>query len=110
MGVFKAIFRTLREVWGEPGGRFLVVGAAAIVAAGTAFYSVIEGWSVVDSLYFTVITLTTIGYGDLTPTTDAAKIFTVFFVIIGVSFLLGFLNFIIGRTVRDRVERLQEEP
>ena len=106
----RAFFRTLREVWAEPGGRYLVVGAAAIVTAGTSFYSVVEEWSVVDALYFTVITLTTIGYGDLTPTTDASKIFTVFFVIVGVSFLLGFLNFIIGRTVKERVERRQKNP
>jgi len=59
----------------------------------------------IDALYFTVVTLTTIGYGDLHPTTDLSKIFTIFFVFAGVSFILGFLNFIVSRTVRERVER-----
>ena len=77
----------------------------AIVATGTVFYSLVEGWRVLDSLYFTVITLTTIGYGDFSPTTDISKIFTMFFVIAGVSFILGLLNFVIGRTVKDRTEK-----
>ena len=102
------MFRTFREIWAEPAGRVLILGAMVIIATGTVFYTLAEGWSVVDSLYFTVITLTTIGYGDLHPTTDLAKIFTIFFVIAGVSFILGFLNFVIGRAVKERVERMQK--
>lgn len=98
----------MREVWAEPAGRVLILGVLTIVAIGTTFYTIVEKWSIVDSLYFTVITLTTIGYGDLHPTTDVSKIFTIFFVLAGVSFILGFLNFIIGRTVKDRVERKQK--
>ncbi len=96
-------------MWAEPAGRVLVFGVMAIVATGTTFYSIVEKWSIIDALYFTVITLTTIGYGDLHPTNDVSKIFTIFFVLAGVSFILGFLNFIIGRTVKDRVDRKQKE-
>jgi voltage-gated potassium channel len=103
--MIRALLRTFREVWIEPAGRGLILGAAIIVATGTVFYTVVEDWSVIDALYFTVVTLTTIGYGDLHPTTDLSKIFTIFFVFAGVSFILGFLNFIVARTVRERVER-----
>ena len=103
--MIRAVFKTFREVWAEPAGRVLILGALTIVATGTVFYSVVEGWPVLDSLYFTVITLTTIGYGDFAPTTAISKIFTIFFVIAGVSFILGLLNFVIGRTVKDRTER-----
>ncbi|HEU4915855.1 MAG TPA: potassium channel family protein [Acidimicrobiia bacterium] len=103
--MLRGLWRTFREVWVEPAGRGLILLAAVIVAIGTVFYMVVEGWSVVDALYFTVVTLTTIGYGDLHPTTDLSKLFTIFFVFAGVSFILGFLNFIVARTVRDRVER-----
>ena len=103
--MIRAVFKTFREVWAEPAGRVLIVGALAIVATGTVFYTVVEGWRVLDSLYFTVITLTTIGYGDFSPTTDISKIFTMFFVVAGVSFILGLLNFVIGRTVKDRTEK-----
>jgi voltage-gated potassium channel len=98
----------LKEVWAEPAGRVLILSSLVIVAIGTVFYSIVEDWSVIDALYFTVVTLTTIGYGDLHPTTDVSKIFTIFFILAGVSFILGFLNFIIGRTVKERVERKQK--
>lgn len=40
----------------------------AICGAGTALFHELEGWSVLDSLYFTVVTLTSVGYGDFSPT------------------------------------------
>ena len=85
------------------------MSVAVILSVGTVFYSVVEGWTVIQALYFTVITLTTVGYGDLHPTTEFSRLFTIFFVLAGVSILLGFLNFIIGRTVKDRVDRKQKE-
>ena len=42
-----------------------------------------EEWSMVDALYFVIVTITTVGYGDLVPLTDKAKIFTVFFMVAG---------------------------
>ncbi len=99
----------MREVWVEPAGRVLIVAVAAILAVGTVFYSIVEDWTVIQALYFTVITLTTVGYGDLHPTTEFSRVFTIFFVLAGVSIILGFLNFIIGRTVRDKVAKREQK-
>ena len=49
---------------------------------GTAFYWAAEDWSLIQSLYFSVVTLTTVGYGDLTPTSDYTRIFTVIYILI----------------------------
>jgi len=87
----------------------LILSVTVILATGTTFYSIVEDWTVVQALYFTVITLTTIGYGDLHPTTEFSRVFTIFFVLAGVSTLLGFLNFILGRTVKEQVERRQQK-
>jgi len=55
---------------------------------GTISYSFIfEKWPLVDSLYFSVVTFTSVGYGDLTPTTLAGKWFTCFFGLSGLAFL-----------------------
>ncbi len=70
------------------------MGFLAIVGTGTVFYHFVEEWSCVDSLYFTVVMLTTSGFGDFYPTTEFSRIFTILFILIGVSFILGFLNFI----------------
>lgn len=64
----------------------------AMVVTGATLYHWLEGWSWVDSYYFVVITLTTIGYGDLTPTTDVAKVLTIFFALNGVAILVTLLD------------------
>lgn len=63
-----------------------------MLGTGTVIYSHLEGWSFIDSLYFSTVTMTTIGYGDLTPTTPTSKLFTVFFVISGVAVMLYTLS------------------
>ena len=55
------------------------------VIVGTYAYSHVEGWRILDSLYFVLVTITTIGYGDFVPHTDAGKIFTMFFSFFGVT-------------------------
>jgi len=52
----------------------------------------LEGWTWLDALYFSIITLTTIGYGDFSPQTDMGKIFTIFYIVIGIGIILSFVN------------------
>ena len=54
-------------------------------AFGCVAYSWLEGWSPVDSVYFLTVVATTVGYGDITPTTDAGKLFTAVYALIGVT-------------------------
>jgi Na+/H+ antiporter NhaC len=56
-----------------------------LMLVGTFFYHNVEKWRYLDSLYFTVVTITTIGYGDFSPNTDIGKIFTIFFVFSGIA-------------------------
>lgn len=61
-----------------------------MLAVGTLAFQSLEQWTFIDSFYFTATTLTTIGYGDLAPTTDLSKIVTVVFALSGVTvFLYG---------------------
>lgn len=59
-----------------------------LLFVGMIFYSYSEKWGYIDSLYFSVITLATVGYGDLHPTNPMSKIFTIFYVLIGVGLAL----------------------
>ena len=60
----------------------------SLLVIGTLVYNFLEHWSYVDSFYFSGITLTTIGYGDLYPTNDVSKIFTVIFAVSGIGIAL----------------------
>jgi len=68
--------------------RPVFIYVAVIIAMGTILYHWLEGWNYLDSLYFVVVTLTTIGYGDLSPTTPLAKWITIFYGLNGVAILL----------------------
>ena len=80
--------------------------AITVITVGTIVFHLLEKWSWVDSFYFTIITLATIGYGDLVPTTAVGKLVTVIFVIIGVGIFLAFLNKVMERRVERHERRL----
>lgn len=54
-----------------------------IVIAGTFFFHYVEGWSYVESYFFTVVTLSTVGYGNLVPQTVVGQIGTTVFIFVG---------------------------
>lgn len=83
-----------------------LAGAAAVVlAGGTVFYHLVEKFSWLNSIFFCVTTLTTVGYGDIVPTTDAGKIFTIFYILIGIGIVATFANTLIQRAMLKRQYR-----
>lgn len=62
--------------------------AVTIIFAGIFIFRRVEHWSYVDAFYFSVITLTTIGYGDVVPKTEVGKILAALFALIGVGIFL----------------------
>lgn len=88
--IFAAMGRLYRQMLKQPETRALLLTAIAILATGVLFYTHVEKWSVLNAVYFCVVTLGTVGYGDITPTTDAGKIFTIFYIIFGLAVIGGF--------------------
>ena len=67
----------------------LLVLLLTFLIGGTYFYWHVEGWSVVDALYFCFMTMSTIGYGDLVPTTPLSKIFTIIYSILTIGLFVA---------------------
>jgi voltage-gated potassium channel len=63
--------------------RFALVGMLSIVLLGIIGYMLIEGMTLLEAVYLTVITLTTVGYGDDYAKSDEGRIFTIFLIIFG---------------------------
>lgn len=88
MYLFKIIFDFLKD----KNNRTLILSTLSILVTGTCVYHVAEGWNWLDAVYFSVITLTTVGYGDFSPETTFGKVFTIFYVLTGMGILFGFIN------------------
>lgn len=57
----------------------------ALLIIGTLGFELIEGWDLLDSLYMTVITISTVGYGEIRPLSDEGIVFTIFLIVMGMS-------------------------
>lgn len=81
---------------------YITLAIIIILFIGTIFYHYVEGWNYLDSLYFSSYTVTTIGYGDFVPKTDIGKLFTIFYMFIGVGIALYGLSIIVAHFVETR--------
>lgn len=73
----------------SPRVRGLLLFALSMVIMASFFYSWAEGWGLLDSIYFSVITISTVGYGDFSPQTPIGKLFTIFYVLIGLGIFVA---------------------
>ena len=68
--------------------RIVLMAVLAALAVGTVVFHLVEGWSILDSLYVTAQTVTTVGFGDITPRTTLGRAFATVFMIVGVGIVL----------------------
>ncbi|MFQ5484710.1 MAG: potassium channel family protein [Desulfobacterales bacterium] len=80
-----------------------VFTALFIVVLGTTGYMAIEGWNLLDSLYMTVITLSTVGYNEVRTTDDIGRVFTICLIFLGVGFFLYIAGAIVQFMVEGRI-------
>jgi voltage-gated potassium channel len=86
------LFSAFRATLRDPETKILSLAAIAVIGIGSVVYMVVEGWSAVDAVYFCVVTLATVGYGDLHPTTDVGKLFTILYILTGIGIIAAFIS------------------
>ena len=78
------------------------------IAIGTIVFHRLESWNWIQSFYFSVVTITTVGYGDFTPTNDLSRLFTAIYILAGVSIGLVTLSIIGAEILSNRQRRYTE--
>ena len=80
------------------------VVAGVLMLTGTLFYWRFEDWTIIESLYFCIVTLTTVGYGDLSPTTAGTQIFTIVYILTGFGVLVALLTSVAQQYLKHKTE------
>ena len=105
---FLTLRRLVRGITGawrrDPQFRSLTFLVVVTLVGGTIFYSLEEGWSVVDAFYFSFTTLTTMGLEDIAPSTTFGKLFTAVYIFAGLGLIAGFVNAVARETLSNRSE------
>ena len=101
---FRGLARAIGGVMRDPETRALPFIAGALLLTGTIVAWRFEDWTFVQALYFAVVTLTTVGYGDLTPTTDAMRVFTIIYILTGLGIFVALLGSIAQHYISQKAE------
>lgn len=87
----------------------LALLASLLLCGGAAFFHHFLRIDWINAFYFCTVTLTTVGYGDITPTTDFTKLFDIFYILIGIGIVASFVNIMVkGTIIRRQLKLLQK--
>ena len=95
------LFHGLGHALRQPEVRGAIQLAMVLILIATVFYWFVEGWSLVDSAYFSVVTIATVGYGDFVPRTTLGKIFTIGYIFSGIGIFVAAVTALAQATIRD---------
>jgi voltage-gated potassium channel len=94
------LFKSLFKAYREPEVKGVLTLAVTLIMVATIFYWLVEGWSLLDAAYFSVVTIATVGYGDLAPHTAAGKIFTIAYIFAGIGIFVSAVTAFAQATLR----------
>ena len=99
----------LHRVFTPEGLQYAALLALAVALTGGGAFSYIEGKSAFEGFYWAITTMTTVGYGDQLPTTDASKVIALVVMLSGIGFVAVLTGAIAERFFRPDVARVEQE-
>lgn len=108
--LFRSLWHILKILFRQDEQKAIMLAVLFILTIGTIFYHNVEGMTYLDALYFSVMTLATVGYGDLAPQTALGKLFTIIYVLIGVGVITAVIaNFSRALAEYHKMKKHHEE-
>ena len=96
----RRLFHGLGHALRQPEVQGVAQLALSLILIATIFYWLVEGWSLLDAAYFAVVTIATVGYGDLAPHTTLGKIFTIGYIVSGIGIFVAAVTALAQATLR----------
>ncbi|SLN53369.1 voltage-gated potassium channel [Pseudoruegeria aquimaris] len=92
MASLREVLRAIAAALSDGRVRSVLALTAAIVIWASIVYRFVEGWSWLDSVYFSVVAVSTVGFGDLSPETAFGKIFTIGYLVVGLGVFVAMVS------------------
>ncbi|MCA9348673.1 two pore domain potassium channel family protein [Candidatus Saccharibacteria bacterium] len=89
-------------MFGSVRARVTIGSLVGLLLIGTLSYHWLESWTWIECFYFSVVTLTTVGYGDIHPTNDTTRLFTAIFILFGVAIAISALGMLSDSYIKRR--------
>ena len=102
MRMLRTIFFGLWDVLRDPKVNGLLVFALSMIGLATVTFWIVEGWSLLDAAFFSVVTISTVGYGNLVPQTALGKIFAMFYIVVGLGVFVAAASAVAEALLRRR--------
>jgi voltage-gated potassium channel Kch len=102
MRLIRTIWFGLRDVWRDDRVRGLMAFVLSMIALATVTFHFVEGWSFLDAAFFSVVTISTVGYGELVPQTVFGKLFTMFYILVGLGVFVAAASAVAEALMRRR--------
>ena len=87
--------------------RILIILPVVVLVIGTVGFMLLEDLNFIDAFYFTIVTISTVGYGDISPTTTASKGFSIFLIIIGIGTFLTIITSVTQMLIQSGQNRVR---
>lgn len=110
MHALAQILRAIAAALRDARVRSLLAFTGAMIFWASAFYRFVEGWGWVDAIYFSVVTISTVGFGDFSPESVAGKLFTVAYIILGLGVFVATASTIADAMLSHYRTEREEKP
>jgi len=109
LDLIRTIYKGLRDVWLDDRVRGIMLFALSMIGLATMTFWLLEGWPLLDAAFFAVVTISTVGYGELVPQTVLGKLFTMFYILVGLGVFVAAATAVADALLRRRAQDRDEE-